>query len=47
VVTRVQKAQVDHYISDCPMAGLQIQSGMGDASAAESPYSLARFAYGI
>ena len=47
VVTRVGKADADHYISDCPMAGLQIQSGLDDGSAAESPYTLLRYAYGI
>jgi glycerol-3-phosphate dehydrogenase subunit C len=47
VVSRVKKAEVDHYISDCPMAGDQIQSGMADASRAESPFTLLRRAYGL
>ena len=47
VVSRVKKAEVDHYISDCPMAGDQIQSGMADTSRAESPFTLLRRAYGL
>ena len=47
VVNKVKQAQVDHYISDCPMAGDQIQHGIADDSRAESPFSLLRYAYGI
>jgi len=47
VVNRVQKAQADHYCSDCPMAGHQIQNGLNDDSAPEHPLSLLRRAYGI
>ena len=47
VVNKVKQGQVDHYISDCPMAGDQIQSGMGDESRAESPFTLLRRAYGL
>ncbi len=49
VVNRVKKAEADHYVSDCPMAGDQIQHGMGEdhSGAAESPFSLLRFAYGL
>lgn len=47
VVNRVKQAEVDHYGSDCPMAGHQIQNGMADASVAEHPLSLLRKAYGI
>ncbi len=47
VVDKVKGAQADHYVSDCPMAGDQIQNGMRDASAAESPFTLLRHAYGI
>ncbi len=47
VVNKVKGAEVDHYISDCPMAGDQIQNGMSDGSRAESPYSLLRQAYGL
>ena len=47
VVNKVKQAEVDHYISDCPMAGDQIQLGMGNGSSAESPFSLLRHAYGL
>ena len=55
VVARVQAAQADHYSSDCPMAGHQIESGLsrddGPAGAAprqpEHPLTLIRKAYGL
>ncbi len=47
VVDKVKGAQADHYVSDCPMAGDQIQNGLRDGSHAESPFSLLRHAYGI
>jgi len=47
VVNRVQKAQADHYCSDCPMAGHQIQNGLNDDSAPVHPLTLLRRAYGI
>ena len=47
VISQVQRAEVDHYGSDCPMAGAQIQHGMQDGGAAETPISLLRRAYGI
>ena len=47
VVDKVKAAQADHYVSDCPMAGDQIQNGLRDGSRAESPFSLLRHAYGI
>jgi glycerol-3-phosphate dehydrogenase subunit C len=50
VVTRVEQAEVDHYGSDCPMAGRMIQHGLqqkGQITHAEHPISLARRAYGI
>lgn len=47
VITQVQKAEADHYGSDCPMAGAQIQEGIEDGDAAETPISLLRQAYGI
>jgi Fe-S oxidoreductase len=47
VASRVKNGAVDHYISDCPMAGDQIGHGLADGSAAESPCSLLRYAYGI
>lgn len=50
VVTRVEQAGVDHYGSDCPMAGRMIQHGLeqkGSHTHAEHPISLVRRAYGI
>jgi Fe-S oxidoreductase len=47
VANRVKKSSADHYISDCPMAGDQIGHVLADGTAAESPFSLLRYAYGI
>jgi Fe-S oxidoreductase len=47
VMQRVQAAQCDHYASDCPMAGHQIESGLENARAPEHPLRLLRIAYGI
>ncbi|MGY8814454.1 MAG: heterodisulfide reductase-related iron-sulfur binding cluster [Gammaproteobacteria bacterium] len=47
VSTKVKKFEPDHYVSDCPMAGDQIQQGLNDGSKAESPFSLLRYAYGL
>jgi D-alanyl-D-alanine carboxypeptidase (penicillin-binding protein 5/6) len=37
----------DHYSSDCPMAGHQIENGLRNDSKPEHPLSLLRQAYGI
>jgi len=52
VVNRVNKAQPDHFTSDCVMAGHHIVDGLNkangdDAARAEHPISLIRKAYGI
>ena len=47
VVTRVQKAEADHYSSDCPMAGHQIENGLKDEREPEHPLTLLRIAYGL
>ncbi|MEJ2059756.1 MAG: heterodisulfide reductase-related iron-sulfur binding cluster [Gammaproteobacteria bacterium] len=47
VVSRVQKAEVDHYSSDCPMAGHQIENGLKDDREPEHPLTLLRKAYGL
>jgi Fe-S oxidoreductase len=48
VMTRVENAQPAYYASDCPMAGHQIQSILGEeAREPEHPMSLVRRAYGI
>ncbi len=47
VVDRVQKAEADHYSSDCPMAGHQIENGLESGKGPEHPMTLLRAAYGI
>jgi Fe-S oxidoreductase len=47
VVNRVSQGEVDHYISDCPMAGHQIENGLQNGSKPESAFTLLRMAYGI
>jgi glycerol-3-phosphate dehydrogenase subunit C len=47
VVERVVASQCDHYGSDCPMAGHQIENGLTDSKVPEHPMSLLRKAYGI
>lgn len=47
VISQVQRAEVDHFGSDCPMAGAQIQNGMDNDRVAETPISLLRLAYGL
>lgn len=47
VASRVKKAAADHYASDCPMAGHQIENAMNVDSAPEHPLKLLRMAYGI
>ncbi|MBI3546533.1 MAG: Fe-S oxidoreductase [Gammaproteobacteria bacterium] len=47
VFNRVQQANSDHYSSDCPMAGHQIENGLRNGKQPEHPLSLLRLAYGI
>jgi glycerol-3-phosphate dehydrogenase subunit C len=47
VMQRVESAHADHYSSDCPMAGTQIESGLTQPRAPEHPMSLLRLAYGL
>jgi Fe-S oxidoreductase len=47
VVDRVKAAECDHYSSDCPMAGHQIENGLQSGKAPEHPMTLLRNAYGI
>ncbi len=47
VVNRVEKSNADHYSSDCPMAGHQIENGLKRAKPPEHPLTLLRKAYGI
>jgi Fe-S oxidoreductase len=46
VVSKVKKADVDHFFSDCPMAAEQIAQGLENQDA-EHPLGLLRTAYGI
>jgi Fe-S oxidoreductase len=47
VFNKVQQAAPDHYASDCPMAGRQIESGLKEPKAPTHPLTLLRKAYGI
>jgi glycerol-3-phosphate dehydrogenase subunit C len=47
VVQRVEGAHADHYSSDCPMAGRQIESGLKEPREPEHPLRLLRLAYGL
>jgi len=48
VFGKVKNAAPDYYASDCPMAGHQIESGLGaDAPPPTHPLKLLRIAYGI
>ncbi len=47
VVQRVEAAGAEHYASDCPMAGHQIESGLGSPRPPEHPLRLLRMAYGL
>ena len=47
VVQRVESAAADHYASDCPMAGHQIESALATPRAPEHPLRLLRIAYGL
>ncbi|MEK7222726.1 MAG: heterodisulfide reductase-related iron-sulfur binding cluster, partial [Pseudomonadota bacterium] len=47
VVNRVQQANPDHYSSDCPMAGHQIENGLQTGKKPEHPMSLLRLAYDV
>ncbi len=47
VAQRVEAAKADHYSSDCPMAGHQIESILAEKREPEHPLRLLRLAYGI
>lgn len=46
VVKRVAKSEAQHFISDCPMAAVQIAKGLENLPA-QHPMGLLRLAYGI
>jgi glycerol-3-phosphate dehydrogenase subunit C len=45
VVDRVKASECDHYSSDCPMAGHQIENGLKSGKPPEHPMTLLRAAY--
>jgi glycerol-3-phosphate dehydrogenase subunit C len=47
VIRRVADSGADHYASDCPMAGHQIESGLESHQQPTHPMKLLRMAYGI
>jgi glycerol-3-phosphate dehydrogenase subunit C len=47
VIRRVADSGADHYSSDCPMAGHQIESGLESHQEPTHPMKLLRMAYGI
>ncbi len=47
VMQRVESAGADHYSSDCPMAGRQIESGLKEPREPEHPLTLLKMAYGL
>ena len=47
VINGINKAKAEHYSSDCPMAGHQIENGLEGEQLPEHPLSLLRQAYGI
>jgi Fe-S oxidoreductase len=47
VIRKVEESGADHYSSDCPMAGHQIESGLSAPKRPEHPLKLLRIAYGI
>jgi glycerol-3-phosphate dehydrogenase subunit C len=47
VVSKVEGTAADHYASDCPMAGHQIESGLQAGKEPTHPLKLLRMAYGL
>ena len=47
IVNRVEKSAADYFSSDCPMAGHQIENGLGRARQPVHPLTLLRMAYGL
>ena len=46
LVNRVKKSEPNHFVSDCPMAAVQVAEGL-EGTDAGNPLSLLRHAYGI
>ena len=48
IINKINRNKLDHYVSDCPMAGHQIDNGVQNIEVrSESPFTLLRKAYGI
>lgn len=47
IVSRISNSNPDHYSSDCPMAGHQIENGLKNGKPPEHPLRLLKIAYGI
>ncbi|CAK0770303.1 glycerol-3-phosphate dehydrogenase subunit C [Gammaproteobacteria bacterium] len=47
LISRVAKLEADWYGSDCPMAGCQIEKGLGGGKPPVAPITLLRMAYGL
>jgi Fe-S oxidoreductase len=47
ITNKIKKSEIDHYVSDCPMAGHQIENGLESDMKPESPFGLLKQAYGI
>ena len=48
IINKISETDLDYYISDCPMAGHQIDNGIENIEIkSESPFTLLRKAYGI
>lgn len=47
ITDKIKKSEIDHYVSDCPMAAHQIENGLGSDMKPENPFGLLKLAYGI
>ena len=47
VLTQIERAEADHYGSDCPIAAQQFQNGLENNPAPKHPITLLKQAYGI
>ncbi len=47
ITNKIKTSEVDHYVSDCPMAVHQIENGLEGDMKPESPFRLLKLAYGI
>ena len=47
ITNKINKSEIDHYVSDCPMAGHQIENGLEGDMKPENPFGLLKQAYGI